>query len=141
MIVLAPPRQSAVPPAPAAKRRSAADRLRIAVTHPAATLTLCAVAGDVDGYTVEIFARRLGAALDGAAPLVAVDLSKVTFFGSAGLRALLDIRAELAASGRALCVVACAPCVERLLAVAAVEPPVRTVPDLAAAAALAGRAG
>lgn len=141
MIVLATPRHSAVPPAPAAKRRSAADRLRIAVTHPAATLTLCAVAGDVDGYTVDIFTRRLGEALDGAAPLVAVDLSKVTFLGSAGLRALLGIRDRLAESGRTLCVVACAPCVERLLAVAAVEPPLRAVPDLAAAAALAARTG
>ncbi|UGT60440.1 STAS domain-containing protein [Nocardia asteroides] len=141
MIVLAPPSQPTAPPAPAAKRGSPADRLRVAVTHPGAALTLCAVAGAVDGYTAEIFARRLGTALDLPAPLVAVDLSKVTFFGSAGLRALLDIRAELAESGRALCLVACAPGVERLLAVAPVEPPVRVVPDLAAAAALAARTG
>ncbi|MFC3966306.1 STAS domain-containing protein [Nocardia jiangsuensis] len=139
MIVLAPPRQPIAPPAPAAKRGSPADRLRVAVTHPGAALTLCAVAGDVDGYTAEIFARRLGAALDLPAPLVAVDLSKVTFFGSAGLRALLHIRAELEGAGRSLCVLAGTPCVDRLLAVAAVEPPVRTVRDLAAAAALAAR--
>lgn len=132
-IVLAKP-TTVTPPAPVAKRRSPADRLRIAVTHPGTTLTLCAVAGDVDAYTAGIFARRLAAALDGAAPLVVVDLSKVAFFGSAGLRVLLTARTDLERAGRAFCLVTGAGCVDRLLAVAGVEPPLATVADLAAAA-------
>lgn len=50
--------------------------------------------GDVDSSTVDVLAEQLTAALQQAAThparLLIVDLQPVTFFGSAGLNALLD---------------------------------------------------
>ncbi|WP_051022215.1 STAS domain-containing protein [Nocardia pneumoniae] len=96
-----------------------ADRLQISVTAPSDEVTLCAVAGEVDHYTADVFRRRMIEALSTAAPLVVVDLSKVTFFGVAGLRVLLEARSRLDNADRHLRLVTGPRCVNRLLEVAA----------------------
>ncbi|WP_454199682.1 STAS domain-containing protein [Nocardia sp. Marseille-Q1738] len=96
-----------------------AERLQISVTAPSDQVTLCAVAGEVDHYTVEVFRRQLIGSLSTAAPLVVVDLSKVTFFGVAGLRVLIEARSRLANTDHRLRLVTGPRCVDRLLEVAA----------------------
>ncbi|MBF6164705.1 STAS domain-containing protein [Streptomyces gardneri] len=95
-----------------------AERLKISVTAPSELVTLCALAGEVDHYTVEVFRRRLIGSLGTAAPLVVVDLSKVRFFGVAGLQVLIDARSMLEETGRRLRLVTGQPCVDRLLQLA-----------------------
>ncbi|MGK8489527.1 STAS domain-containing protein [Nocardia asiatica] len=95
-----------------------AERLKISVTAPSELVTLCAVAGEVDHYTVEVFRRRLIGSLGAAAPVVVIDLSKVTFFGVAGLHVLIDARSVLAQDGRRLRLVTGTRCVDRLLQLA-----------------------
>jgi anti-anti-sigma factor len=95
-----------------------AERLKISVTAPSDQVTLCALAGEVDYYTVEVFRRRLIGSLGTAAPLVVIDLSKVTFFGVAGLYVLVDARNMLTQTGRRLRLVTGAWCVDRLLQLA-----------------------
>ncbi|MEV6322261.1 STAS domain-containing protein [Nocardia sp. NPDC051787] len=96
-----------------------AERLQISVTAPSDQVTLCAVAGEVDHYTVEVFRRQLIGSLSTAAPLVVVDLSKVTFFGVAGLRVLIEARSRLASTDHRLRLVTGPRCVDRLLEAAA----------------------
>lgn len=71
--------------------------------------------GEVDHYTVEVFRRRVIGSLGTAAPLVVLDLSKVTFFGVAGLHVLVDARSVLTQTGRRLRLVTGTRCVDRLL--------------------------
>ncbi|TQM25564.1 STAS domain-containing protein [Nocardia bhagyanarayanae] len=96
-----------------------AARLRVSITAPGDEITLCAVAGEVDQFTVDEFRRHLIGALDTAAPRVVVDLSMVTFFGIPGLRVLFEARSVLEQTGRRLLLVTGPPCVDRLLRVAA----------------------
>ncbi|WP_159845383.1 STAS domain-containing protein [Nocardia sp. CY41] len=92
-----------------------AERLRISVTAPSDQVMLCALAGEVDHYTVEVFRRRVIGSLGTAAPLVVLDLSKVTFFGVAGLYVLVDAQSVLTQTGRRLRLVTGTRCVDRLL--------------------------
>lgn len=66
--------------------------------------------GEVDSSTVAALTSRLTAALEEAATsqvrLVVVDLRGVTFFGSAGLNALLDCHKQGSAAGTPVRVVA-----------------------------------
>ncbi len=100
-------------------RTDPAARVSVSITAPSDEITLCAVAGEVDQFTVEELRRRLIGSLDAAASRVVVDLSMVTFFGSAGLRALIEARSRIEQAGRRLLLVTGPPCVERLLAAAA----------------------
>ncbi|WP_051020429.1 STAS domain-containing protein [Nocardia araoensis] len=95
-----------------------AERLKISVTVPSDSVTLCALAGEVDYYTAEVCRRRLIGSLGTAAPLVVVDLSKVTFFGVAGLRVLVDAQSMLVQTGRRMRLVTGPRCVDRLLELA-----------------------
>lgn len=108
-----PPRRAiaAQPPGPR-------DRLRVSLTAPSDTITLCALAGEVDFYTAELLRSRLFGALGNRASTVVVDLSRVTFFGVAGLRVLLEARARVEADGHRIRLVTGARCVDRLLAAA-----------------------
>ncbi|MEU4342730.1 STAS domain-containing protein [Nocardia sp. NPDC023852] len=103
-----------------AARRSGhpAERLQISVTAPSDVVTLCAVAGEADYYTADVLRSRLIGSLNSAGPLVVVDLSKVTFFGVAGLRVLIDARTRAGHTGRRLRLVTGPRCVDRLLEVA-----------------------
>ena len=67
-------------------------------------------AGDIDSSTVGELTAKLSVALQAAsshpARLVVVDLQAVTFFGSAGLNAVLDCHEEGAAAGTSVRVAA-----------------------------------
>ncbi|MBF6300590.1 STAS domain-containing protein [Nocardia amamiensis] len=107
-----------------------AERLQTSVTSPSDQVTLCAVAGEVDHYTADVLRRQLIGALGTAAPLVVVDLSKVTFFGIAGLRVLIEARSRLGTDQR-LRLVTGPRCVDRLLEVAADVASFETMASLA----------
>ncbi|WP_431962665.1 STAS domain-containing protein [Nocardia sp. bgisy134] len=100
-------------------RSDPAARVRVSITSPSDEITLCAVAGEVDQFTVDELRRHLIGALDTAAPRVVVDLSMVSFFGVAGLRVLFDARSRIDQAGGRLLLVTGPPCVDRLLQVAA----------------------
>ncbi|WP_280263104.1 STAS domain-containing protein [Nocardia abscessus] len=108
-----------------------AERLKISVTAPSDLVTLCALAGEVDHFTVEVFRRRLIGSLGAAAPVVVVDLSKVTFFGVPGLQVLIDARSVLAQTARRLRLVTGPRCVDRLLQLAGDRARFEVMPSLA----------
>lgn len=93
-------------------------RLHVSVTAPSDTVTLCAVAGEVDFYTADQFRSQLIGSLNTAAPLVVVDLSQVTFFGIVGLHVLIEARTWAEHTDRRVRLVTGPRCVDRLLAVA-----------------------
>ncbi|QXN95421.1 STAS domain-containing protein [Nocardia iowensis] len=96
----------------------AAARLRVSLTSPSEAVTLCAVAGEVDFYTADLFRDRLIGSLSAAAPMVVIDLSQVTFFGVAGLHVLIEARTWAEHTDRRVRLVTGPRCVDRLLAVA-----------------------
>ena len=95
-----------------------------------------AVAGDIDTATVDTLVKNLGtalnAALDHPRRLLIVDLSDVTYFGSAGLNAVLGCYETGLAEGVAVRLVATAAEVIRPLQVTQLDAVIRpypTVPD------------
>ncbi|MET7767297.1 STAS domain-containing protein [Nocardia sp. NPDC005366] len=120
-------------PATRSRRSGPDDRLQVSITAPGDAVTLCAAAGEVDFYTADVLRTPLIGALNTAAPIVAVDLSKVTFFGIAGLHILIEARAWVGHTGRRLRLVAGPRCVDRLLEAAGDVAAFERVPDLAAA--------
>ncbi|WP_405180097.1 STAS domain-containing protein [Nocardia sp. NBC_01377] len=103
------------------------------MTTPGETVTLCAVAGEVDHYTVDELRTSLIGALNNAAQIVTVDLSRVSFFGIAGLRVLVEARVTAGRTGRRLRLVVGASCVDRLLVAAGEADAFDLMPDLACA--------
>ncbi|MEV6275046.1 STAS domain-containing protein [Nocardia sp. NPDC051832] len=100
------------------QRSDPADRLRVSITQPSKSVTLCAVAGEVDQFTAEHFRRAVIGCLNTAAPAVVVDLSQITFFGVAGLRVLTEAREWVGHTGRTLRLITGPRCVDRLLELA-----------------------
>ncbi|MEU8894718.1 STAS domain-containing protein [Nocardia sp. NPDC048505] len=115
------------------QRPHPADRLQVSITHPSKSVTLCAVAGEIDQFTADRFRRELIGCLDTAAPTVVVDLSNVTFFGVAGLRVLMEARDWTGHTRRRLRLVAGTSCVDRVFEVARTAADFELVPDLATA--------
>ncbi len=101
-----------------------------------------AVAGDIDSATVDMLAAKLDAALESAAEhpqkLLVVDLGEVTYFGSAGLNAVLGCFEKGQADGVAVRLVASAAEVIRPLQVTQLDTVVRPYPSVSDA--LAGSA-
>lgn len=96
--------------------------------------------GEVDSGTVEPLSEALGTAVSQAgthpARLVIIDLDGVTYFGSAGLNALLNCSEKARAEGVAVRVVATSVEVLRPIEVtkiSAVLPPYRTLTEALAA--------
>ncbi|MFQ6396819.1 STAS domain-containing protein [Nocardia sp. KC 131] len=105
-------------------------RLQVTVMTPTDSITLCALVGEVDYYTAGIFRSRLIGSLRTAASAVVVDLSRVTFFGIAGLRVLTEVQAR---AGGTLALITGQRCVDRLLAAADEVATFRVVTSLAEA--------
>ena len=78
--------------------------------------------GEIDMNTAPVLAEEFEKAVssDPRAALIVVDLSDVTFFGSAGIAALLDARAQGEAAGSRLRLVASHGPVHRSLEIAGV---------------------
>ena len=97
------------------------------------------VAGDIDSDTVDALIRELDDALSlasGHSPrLLVVDLGDVTYFGSAGLNAVLGCYQNGLAEGVAVRVVATAAEVLRPLEVTKLDAVIRPYPSVAAAVA------
>lgn len=83
------------------------DRLRLAGA------TVISAEGEVDHVTVARLRRSVDRVAPGSGPLV-LDLSGVTFFGSAGVACLLDVRRR-ARSSRIDLRLTCSPVVARML--------------------------
>lgn len=73
------------------------------------------VLGEVDISTVDTFSDALRTALHDSALQLSVDLSGITFFGVAGLRALLRLRQEAESMATDLILVAPPHCVRNLM--------------------------
>ncbi|MEV6430297.1 STAS domain-containing protein [Nocardia sp. NPDC051463] len=82
---------------------------------PTDSITLCALVGEVDYYSADVFRSGLLGSLGSAGPVVVVDLSRVTFFGSAGLRVLIEAESLMGAAGGKLVLITGRRCVDRLL--------------------------
>lgn len=74
--------------------------------------------GEIDMNTAPVLAEEVGKAI--GPELVVVDLSDVTFFGSAGIAALLDAREQYEGAGSRLRLVAARGPVPRSLEIAGV---------------------
>jgi len=105
--------------------------IRQDVSGPAVVV---AVAGDIDTATVhtliEHFENALDATADRSRKLLVIDLTNVTYFGSAGLNALLGCYEVGATNGVAVRLVADAPEVLRPLQVTQLDTVVRPYPTL-----------
>ncbi|MGY4100009.1 STAS domain-containing protein [Nocardia sp. R16R-3T] len=104
------------------------------MSPPVDAVTLCAVGGEMDYLTADAFRRSLLEALPTAGAVVVIDLSKVTFFGVAGLRVLMQARSWCSDSGRRLQLITGPRCVDRLLEVAGHAAVFDIIPSLAAVA-------
>ncbi len=90
------------------------DRLRVDAEGPGCLRAL----GEIDVSTAQMFRRRIMGLSD---PVVRVDLSRVRFIDSSGLRVLLSAHGELASLGRRLEVVSPSRSVRRLLELTALD--------------------
>jgi anti-anti-sigma factor len=107
--------------------------------HPAAVVVRAK--GELDSSTVGELTSHLGAALDEAgnhaARLVIIDLQALTYFGSAGLNAVLDCHQQGREAGTSVRLVADNPLVARPIEVTSLDRALKLYPTLSDA--LAGR--
>ncbi|ALG09020.1 STAS domain-containing protein [Kibdelosporangium phytohabitans] len=110
------------------------DPLRVdrRVQGPAVVLH---VAGEIDMSTAPMLAEECDQAIDSSTDRVVVDLTDVTFFGSAGLAVLLDARQRGEQAGVQIRLVAGNRPVLRSIEIAGVQDMLPVYPDLAGALA------
>ena len=87
--------------------------LQIAVRN-ADGVTIVDVAGEVDLYTVPQLEEALRGAASGAQPLLGVNLSRVTYLDSTGLRVLTEWSKQARARQGAFAVIADQPTIQKL---------------------------
>ena len=105
-------------------------------TEPAGDAVVVHVTGELDLSTAEVAEAELGQAVGSGALAVIVDLDRVSFLGSTGLRVLLTARNRAEVSGVDLRLVGDRRVVLRPLQVSGLMPAFRvhaTVPDAIAA--------
>ncbi|MEU5182312.1 STAS domain-containing protein [Streptomyces longwoodensis] len=78
------------------------DTLELTVQHPRPGLAIAMVAGDVDLHTADTLRRDASTLIEGGCPQLVLDLSRVGFFDSAGLSALIGLWHAAQAQGGAL---------------------------------------
>nr|WP_225955096.1 STAS domain-containing protein [Kibdelosporangium phytohabitans] len=93
------------------------------------------VAGEIDMSTAPMLAEECDQAIDSSTDRVVVDLTDVTFFGSAGLAVLLDARQRGEQAGVQIRLVAGNRPVLRSIEIAGVQDMLPVYPDLAGALA------
>lgn len=93
------------------------------------------VAGEIDMSTAPVLAEECETAIESAGGRLIVDLSDVTFFGSAGLAVLLDARQRGETAGIQLRLVAGGRPVLRSIEIAGVQEMLPVYPDVAGALA------
>ncbi|MFJ8957759.1 STAS domain-containing protein [Lentzea sp. NPDC102401] len=77
------------------------------------------VSGEIDASTVDLLVGAIEPHLDISDAKIVVDLTEVTFLGTAGLRALARAEQHANRVGSELCLVFATPAVQRSLAVLA----------------------
>jgi anti-sigma B factor antagonist len=105
-------------------------------TEPAGDAMVVHVEGELDLSTAEVAEAQLGQAVGSGAPAVIVDLDRVSFLGSTGLRVLLSTRERANSTGVDLRLVGDQRVVLRPLQVSGLMPAFQvhaTVPDAIAA--------
>lgn len=96
--------------------------LVLTVHEPAHGFTLVSLAGEVDETASDPINELWNQLLDGAEPpSIAVDLSQVTYFGSAGVAALLQGYRQASERDRSLVVTEASRAVQRVLEICGVE--------------------
>jgi anti-sigma B factor antagonist len=116
----------------------AAGDLDVSVTTAGQGTAVVHVSGDVDMLTAPVFAQQVRQQLhshDGEARSLVIDLTGVTFLGSAGLAVLAEARTSAAEQDVALRVVASSRLVLRPLQVTGLDKLLTIVPDLDTTAA------
>lgn len=93
------------------------------------------VTGEIDMSTAPVLAEACDQAIAGTGSRVVVDLTDVTFFGSAGLAVLLDARQRGERAGTEIRLVADGRPVLRSIEIAGVQEMLPIYPDLAGALA------
>jgi anti-anti-sigma factor len=83
------------------------------------------VVGDVDLATAPELDAALAAAVASGEPCVHVDLGGVTFYGSEGVRSLVDLLARASRAGREVAIVEASPVVRRVLEVVGLDERIR----------------
>ncbi len=91
------------------------------------------VTGEVDLATVGGLERTLERASEGRTGGLIVDLTRCSFFDAGGLRALVDTRARLARTNRALSLVLSTPAVLQIFELTGLDKRFTIYPSLAAA--------
>ncbi|GHF47650.1 anti-sigma B factor antagonist [Amycolatopsis bartoniae] len=104
--------------------------LHITTNTPEPGVVVVDVRGEVDASSVPDLATALEKVWAAAPGRVVVDLSRVTFLGTAGLSALLDARERAEADDFVLRLVGGSRCVDRAVEVAGLAPHLPLSPDL-----------
>jgi len=81
------------------------EQLNITISDNASDTVLCELVGEVDLATAPSLHEKLKAATQAAPHHLVIDLSGVGYLGSAGLKILVDLRADQHTDGRHLAVV------------------------------------
>ncbi|MFD7844770.1 STAS domain-containing protein [Nocardia sp. NPDC059764] len=91
--------------------------MHVTRSRPSPSIAILTVTGEIDYTTAGELREHLRYGIATSARLVVVDLSRLTFLGLSGLRALLDADDHARRHCRALCVVVGPRCVNRLFEV------------------------
>lgn len=107
--------------------------LRVTMSHPDPTSIVVHIAGEIDALTAPELRQLLGPRLASATETVVLDLSQVSFLGTAGLAVLVQATLRARHSRIDLRLVTSARCVERALAVTALRSRFACYPSVHAA--------
>jgi len=111
-------------------------RLTVEVSSPTARVMVFAVAGEIDLATSPALRDRLLSDRPWHGRGAVVDLTRVTFLGSAGIMTLLDVHDRAEREGKDLVLVVPGPVVARTLEIAGVATAFTIRPTLTAALAV-----
>jgi anti-sigma B factor antagonist len=89
--------------------------LRLSVSRPTSSATVVGIAGELDAATAPRLAAFLNNRLASTVTILVLDLSAVSFLGSAGLGVLIHARQQATAAGCDLYLITGTHCVDRAL--------------------------
>jgi len=107
-------------PCPHAARPAVVDLIGVVVDRPLPRLAVVTVSGEVDMLTAPTLHEKIMEQLGGC-EVVVLDLSSVSFFGSAGLTALIEARQRAMDTGVDLKLVAGTRMVTRPMAISGID--------------------
>ena len=105
---------------------AAQDQLKVDVRHEADRAVLC-LQGELDLASAPLLEKQIDSIQLGTTPTVVLDLQKLQFIDSTGLRAILSAQARLRERGGELAVTPGSSQVQRLLAITRADEHLRIV--------------